>query len=771
MKQLFLIGTLVLWGLTSFAQDAAKIAVGQSIDDSIRTNGLNKITAITLNNILHRINNLNIDSLQAINAINGQKGLVNGIAQLISNLVPLSELPQSVDSLYALNDSTITFLIHQRPHNILLRGDKPPIVDTIYASNDSTLTFSIANNTYNVLIRGSQPFFVAAANNGLSLQDSAVQLGQPVGTPGNPADLTGNMEVPVDGFNFQFTDSASASTAVFSPGTFTMSTAGSTSPYNIFMTTNGASVLSISDPNNGLPILGLSEPGASGRMMVDASNQDRLSMISTNPSTELQQTSGLYVYPGTSGLASIYASTYLDPNSNVINSFEGGIHSFFTPARIIDDYQQAFVALNQADDEATFGPPGQGTFAALSQTWNTTTSPTLILGNVINYVTAGDSSKLLDLQLAGTSAFSVYGKTGHVAIGNYLPTAMLHLPSGGSTAGSAPLKFTGGSLLSTPETGAVEFAADKAYLTISTGAARKEVTLNDAALTPSYMPYATTNGRLTNSNLTYDPSYGTYVMGIPGYSYRGDGTVPMDDRIGVQYTNLGAATSSNLSAPPPGLFFEGTGYNGTTGAVQNVQFGNWVEIIAGSAAPVGVYTISSKVGGSLPSIIEPYTNLFTVNSLGYGNLLTGLYIGNTSTQATAKLQLAPGTTAPGTAPLKLSSGPVLTTPEDGAVEYDGTNYYAGVGTTRYTLSKTLRTTESITFEPTASQSSTDATFSLAGVVPGDAVSVGPPAAAMVANVCYTAWVSASGVVSVRLNNYSSATVSPPGGTFTIVVLK
>lgn len=73
-------------------------------------------------------------------------------------------------------------------------------------------------------------------------------------------------------------------------------------------------------------------------------------------------------------------------------------------------------------------------------------------------------------------------------------------PAATATAGTAPIKFTtGGTLLTTPEEGAIETASDKIYYTIPTGTARKEFTLNDAALTSTYIPVATTNGRIKNS--------------------------------------------------------------------------------------------------------------------------------------------------------------------------------------------------------------------------------------------------------------------------------
>jgi hypothetical protein len=49
---------------------------------------------------------------------------------------------------------------------------------------------------------------------------------------------------------------------------------------------------------------------------------------------------------------------------------------------------------------------------------------------------------------------------GNVAIGAVAPTARLHLPAGAAGAGLAPLKLEPGTLLATPEIGAVEFTDD-----------------------------------------------------------------------------------------------------------------------------------------------------------------------------------------------------------------------------------------------------------------------------------------------------------------------
>ncbi len=56
-----------------------------------------------------------------------------------------------------------------------------------------------------------------------------------------------------------------------------------------------------------------------------------------------------------------------------------------------------------------------------------------------------------------------------------------------------------------------------------------------------------------------------------------------------------------------------------------------------------------------------------------------------TTMPTARIHVAAGTATAGTAPIKINSGTNLTTPEDGAMEYNGTHLYFTIGSTRYQL--------------------------------------------------------------------------------------
>lgn len=56
---------------------------------------------------------------------------------------------------------------------------------------------------------------------------------------------------------------------------------------------------------------------------------------------------------------------------------------------------------------------------------------------------------------------------------------------GTAAPGTAPLKFTSGTLLTTPEPGAVEFNNNKLYFTQTSGSQRKVITTGDTNITVS----------------------------------------------------------------------------------------------------------------------------------------------------------------------------------------------------------------------------------------------------------------------------------------------
>ncbi len=88
--------------------------------------------------------------------------------------------------------------------------------------------------------------------------------------------------------------------------------------------------------------------------------------------------------------------------------------------------------------------------------------------------------------------------------------------AGTAAAGTAPLKFTSGTLMTNPEVGAVEFAGDNLYFTITSGTVRKKVALYDDA-----------SG--ATGDLYYRNSTGAFVrlpIGATGKTLRVSGGLP-----------------------------------------------------------------------------------------------------------------------------------------------------------------------------------------------------------------------------------------------------
>lgn len=122
-------------------------------------------------------------------------------------------------------------------------------------------------------------------------------------------------------------------------------------------------------------------------------------------------------------------------------------------------------------------------------------------------VNATATNKFLTQSASGAPAWNVLVTgdlpagtgTGSLVFATAPTLAKVVLQAGTAAAGTAPLKLTSGVNLTAAEAGALEFTTDDLYFTITTGAARKGLVLNNGAnLTSGKYPIATTNGRLTD---------------------------------------------------------------------------------------------------------------------------------------------------------------------------------------------------------------------------------------------------------------------------------
>jgi len=88
--------------------------------------------------------------------------------------------------------------------------------------------------------------------------------------------------------------------------------------------------------------------------------------------------------------------------------------------------------------------------------------------------------------------------------------------AGTATAGTAPIKLTSGTSLTTPEAGAIEFTTDSLYFTITTGTVRKKVAIYD-------------DSSGATGDLYYRDSSGNFVrlgIGSSGQALKVSGGVP-----------------------------------------------------------------------------------------------------------------------------------------------------------------------------------------------------------------------------------------------------
>lgn len=97
---------------------------------------------------------------------------------------------------------------------------------------------------------------------------------------------------------------------------------------------------------------------------------------------------------------------------------------------------------------------------------------------------------------------------GAIGVTQLTPTALLHIGAGTATANTAPLKFTAGTLLTTPESGALGTnATNDLFYTNSSG--RRAMVAMDAYIA------ATSTFAITNAHRTVDCTSGTFTATLP----------------------------------------------------------------------------------------------------------------------------------------------------------------------------------------------------------------------------------------------------------------
>lgn len=165
-----------------------------------------------------------------------------------------------------------------------------------------------------------------------------------------------------------------------------------------------------------------------------------------------------------------------------------------------------------------------------------------------------------------------------------------------------------------------------------------------------------------------------------------------------------------------------------------------------------------RVGGS------SLANIFTVLNDGHVGILN-----NTPS---AYLHLAAGDTGVSSAPLKLTFGSLLNTPEDGAVEASGTDLYFSSSNGRFKTAQIITASDTMNVPGVAATGGTyTKTLTVTGVADGDVVSLGTSNAMQTDGGFFFAWASGTNQVKIQFMNVAGGTLNPAAGTIKLTIFK
>ncbi len=134
----------------------------------------------------------------------------------------------------------------------------------------------------------------------------------------------------------------------------------------------------------------------------------------------------------------------------------------------------------------------------------------------------------------------------------------------------------------------------------------------------------------------------------------------------------------------------------------------------------------------------------------------------------AYLEIKAGTATAETAPIKLTDGNVLSTPETGAIEFDNNVLYFTPGTTRKILLNGLSVTPNLDFPNIASRTTAELTVTVTGAAIGNSCNCAPNTS-IEANLQWSCYVSAANTVRVRVSNISLVAINPAAKNWKVVV--
>lgn len=226
-----------------------------------------------------------------------------------------------------------------------------------------------------------------------------------------------------------------------------------------------------------------------------------------------------------------------------------------------------------------------------------------------------------------------WGFNRKVGYDEILPTARLHLPAGTATVSTAPLKFTTGIALTTPEDGAIEYHNSHLYFTISntryqidqqSGIVQTPWTSNINAAGYILSGNSTSGGTLTLQS-TSNETKGKLLFGVSAYdevnNRLGIGTTtpltPIHVKTLAGQSNLRLETMSvNMAYAPQVLYYRSHSDSDAVATTQDGEIIGQFQFIGVNAAGTPAYATTAQIrvtqvgsAGStrVPSKMEFYT--------------------------------------------------------------------------------------------------------------------------------------------------------------------
>ncbi len=317
---------------------------------------------------------------------------------------------------------------------------------------------------------------------------------------------------------------------------------------------------------------------------------------------------------------------------------------------------------------------------------------------------AGQSS-IITLGTIGTGTWNgatigtPYGGTGATTLSGMLKgngTSAISTATAGTDYSAGTSALGTGLLKSTTGTGALSIAVAGDFPTLN-----QNTTGSAATLTTPRSIYGNSFDGSADLTQTIAPSFGG--TGISSYT------------IGDLIYASGTTTLSKLPDVATGnaLISGGVGVAPSWGKIGlTTHVSGILPVANGGTGTSTAFTTGSLVfAGASGVYTQDNSKLFwddTNNRLGIG-----------TASPTSQLHLAAGTASASTAPLKFTSGTNLTTPENGAVEYDGSHIYITIAGTRYQLDQqnALKATYQATpADPTSTSSTSGVMMGIAGSI-------------------------------------------------------